>query len=70
MTKLCPFMNRIRRSVDARLETESQPRCLRDECGLWVGDAIDGGCAFVIAVKTLETLAEGPKKTTLQRWVE
>jgi len=69
MTKLCPFMNRIRRAVDARLETESQPRCLRDECGLWVGDPIEGACALVIAAEALEALAH-PPKTTLEKWVE
>ena len=70
MTKLCLFMNRIRRSVDARLETESQPRCLRDECGLWVGDPISGDCAFAAAALALETLVEKPKETTLKKWVE
>jgi len=69
MIKLCPFMKRIRRSVDAVLETEGQPRCLRDQCGLWVGDSIDGDCALVIAAEALETLAN-PPKTTLQKWVE
>jgi len=67
MTKLCPFMNRIRRTVDARLETEGQPRCLRDKCGLWVGDPIDGQCAFAVIAWVL---AEKPKETTLKKWVE
>ncbi len=69
MTKLCPFMNRVLHGVDGLFETESQPRCLRDECGLWVGDSINGACTFVIAVEALETLAN-PPKTTLQKWIE
>jgi len=69
MTKLCPFQQRIRRAVDHVLETEGQPRCLRDQCGLWVGDPIDGECAFAVAAKALEALTN-PPKTTLQKWVQ
>jgi len=67
MTKLCPFMNRIRYAVDSRLESIGQPRCLQDECGLWMGDPIDGQCAFVVVALAL---AEKPKETTLKQWVE
>jgi len=69
MTKLCPFQQRIRRAVDHVLETEGQPRCLRDQCGLWIGDPIDGECAFVVAAKALAAMSQN-KETTLKKWVE
>ena len=69
MTKVCPFQQRIRRAVDGVLETEGQPRCLRDECQLWLGDAVDGNCAFAWIECLFAILADN-SESTLRRWVE